>query len=84
MMFLSDSILFMSSASPTDSSNNLLIFNSSDMAQINASNSSPNHSNDLDLENNEIPMNLLPAGNCEIFISIEIPEYKDFFFRNND
>ncbi len=63
MMFLSDSILFMSSASPTDSSNNLLIFNSSDMAQINASNSSPNHSNDLDLENNEIPMNLLPAGN---------------------
>ncbi len=47
----------MSSASPKDPSNDLLTLN---MAEINDSNSSPN---DHDLENNEIPMNLLPAGN---------------------
>jgi hypothetical protein len=44
----------MSSASPKDSSNDLLTLNTA------ASNSSPN---DHDLEKNEIPMNLLPAGN---------------------
>ncbi len=59
----------MSSASQNrtknSTSNDLLINNLSDMAQIDAhkaSNNSQNHTADLDL-NNEIPMNLLPAGN---------------------
>lgn len=56
----------MASTSQNNStSNHSLIHNSSDMARINAqnaSNSLQNNINDFDL-NNEIPMNLLPAGN---------------------
>jgi hypothetical protein len=51
--------LIMASKSPDKTSNDLLIYNSSDMAPINAQ-------NDLALHQ-EIPMNLLPAGNSEIF-----------------
>jgi len=71
----------MSSASPDNStSNHLLTDNSSDTAQ-NALNSSQNHTADFDLSN-EIPMNLLPAGNSEIFIQKILFESRDFF-RNN-
>lgn len=53
----------MSSTSTNNStSNQLLTHNSSDMAQINAQKASNSSQNNLDL-NNEIPMNLLPAGN---------------------
>jgi hypothetical protein len=56
----------MASKSPDNTSNDLLIYNSSDMAPINAQNASNSLQNDLDLHQ-EIPMNLLPAGNSEIF-----------------
>ncbi len=74
----------MSSANGTkkSTSNDLLINNLSDMAQINAhkaSNNSQNHTADLDLSN-EIPMNLLPAGNWEIFIEI-LFESEDLFLE---
>jgi hypothetical protein len=66
----------MASATPDNTihstSNDLLTYNSFDMAQINdskASNSSQNNTADLH-SRSEIPMNLLPAGNCQIFILI--------------
>ena len=60
----------MSTDETTNSSNNdLLRKNPSDMAQQ-ISNSSLNNPAELD-SRHAIPMNLLPAGNCEICILID-------------
>ena len=75
----------MSSASPTSTinsiGNDLLKLNSSDMTQTDAYKASSNYAINLD-SIHEIPMNLLPAGNCQkhfyFFINQKI------FFEDKD